>query len=227
MTQCFKCLFVSITLPFLFASCKAQTKQTTSDIDPIFQVFFKWKNDVLVNGSFVEVCPTVDEFEEIQDSSKYKQLSEANLFPKEYNVSFGYFNNDHKIDALFSFQNTICYGNAIGAIPPWLYNRPNYFVLITSNYEGYRISSNLIDVDKITTAIQKEVKASSVSISFEKIEGNGILSGTCKIWPDEKDENFEGLCCPSTLVFFQVDNNNRKISLFINDTSQEDYSLNF
>lgn len=220
-----KYVITLIIVSISFSACKAQTKQKPSDIDLIFQVFFKWKNEVLDEGIFVETCPTIDEFEEITDTLKYKQLSNANIFPKTYNVSFGNYNNDNRVDALFFFDNSICFGNAIGAYPPWLYNRPNYFVLVTSNYEGYRISSKEIDVNNITIAIQKKIGNSSVSVSFEKIEGKGLISGTFKAWPDENSNNYEGLCCPDKLYFFQVDIDNRKISIFISDSAKESYDI--
>lgn len=217
-----------ILLLFAFSiflkSCAGQTANDTN-IEKIYKVFNQWKKDVINDSTYLEKCPTTEEFESINDSVRREKLMNAHILPKTNTVSFGDFNGDNKQDALFSFPDYICYGFALGALPAWLINRPANFILITSNFEGYKITTKEIDDGEVSEAIRKSFKASGVSLSFTQIEGKDLISGTCKIWSDENSDSYLGLCCPDKLFFFTVDTYKRKISTYINEGESQSFDI--
>lgn len=219
-------IYLLFTFLVLLTSCTGQTVGET-DIDKIYKIFNQWKKDVISDSTYLEKCPTTEEFESINDSIRHEKLMNAHIFPTTYTVSFGDFNGDKKQDALFSFPDYICYGFALGASPAWLSNRPANFILITSNFEGYKITTKDIEEGEIHEAIRKSFKASGVSLSFTQIEGKDLLSGTCKIWSDENSDSYLGLCCPDKLFFFTVDTYKRKISTYINEGESQSFDIAF
>ncbi len=216
-----------VTLFVLLFSCTGKSQNNAIEIDKIFQVFNQWKKDVLKEGTYIETCPTIEEFEAITDTSKYEKLSYAHILPKYFSVSFRDFNGDGKQDALFSYADFLCMGNALGAIPGWLTNRSGGFLLVISNYEGYKIANNEIDISKIEQVVQNKLKATRISISFNEICDINSIRGICKVWSNEND-GFLGMCCPDKLFLITINTDENKIWLDINDyVNQTEFGISF
>ncbi len=224
-------LFLSISL--LSCNDKASTTQSeihkpnSTETDKIFETFEQWKKKVLSDSTYLLECPSVEDFETMGESARAEKLSQAHILPENYIVSFGDYNGDKKIDAIYSFPDYICYSNYVGHAPTNSYNRTGSFVLVTSTFDSYKNSSNEIEVEKIEKAIQKKFRASRVSVSLEKIDGEFLVSGTCKIWLDLNNKNFLGDCCPNYLLKVTINNGQREISTYINDDESEGYDIHF
>lgn len=207
-------------------SCNSQSQNIETENDKIFNEFNQWKSDVLKKGIFVDSCPTPEEFEAIKDTAKYNKLQNAQILPKEYSVSFGQFNDDNKIDALFSFSNLTCGIKnelAIRSIPG--IKKARNVILIESTPDGYEVSENIINFENIEQVIQKGLKAINASISITEIYKENSLRGVCKVWTRE---NFKGQCCPDKLFILTVDTKEKKIWLHINDYEyQTEYEINY
>jgi hypothetical protein len=214
---------IFIILPF--NSIKSQN--TEVETDKIFQVVSQWKKEVLKAGTYVEICPTKEEFDSfIDDNTKHEKLTNAIILPEDFTVSFGYFNGDSKKDALFSYRKATCYNNSIGRVTANSKNPNGGFLLVTSNYDGYKITNEKIDLDKVIAALYTKLQLIQVSISLTEIGGQGIVSGTCKGWASVNDGG-KGLCCPDVLYFITIDTNQNKIWLHISDEYWNDSLITF
>lgn len=216
-----------LILSTLFTSCGGKTQNIQSENDKIFEVFNQWEKKVLRDSTYLIKCPSVDDFESINDTARVEKLSRAHILPESYTVSFGDFNGDKKMDAIFSFPDYTCYSNYIGREPTNGYNRTGSFILVTSTFDGYKNSTDEIETNMIANAIQRKFKASNVSISIEKIEGEDLISGTCKIWVDSGNKDFLGDCCPNYLLFITINNAQRKLSAYINENESEAFDISF
>lgn len=226
----------TITLSIiLLLSCSSNTSENPSESkvssksekDKLFGVFEQWKKQVLNDSTYLLNCPSVEDFETLGESVRAEKLSQAHIFPENYKVAFGDYNGDKKEDALFSFPDYICYSSYIGRTPPNGYNRSGSYVLVTSTFDSYKNSSSEIDIEKIEIALQNKFMASRVSVSLDQIDGENILSGTCKIWLDRENINFLGDCCPSYLLSITVNNGQREISTYINEDEREAFDIRF
>ena len=207
-------LFSSLTIVFLVYSCNSNNG-VKKDNELIDDKFYEWKNEALKNKIYVYSCPTSTELESIENTAEYSKIQNARILPKEHSVSYGYFNDDDKIDALYSFSSCTC-GDKIEletrSIPGFTFD--NDLIMVESSSQGYNVIVDIIKTSKIEDIIKTKLSAIKTSLSINEIYGKHLLKGTCKIW---SSENSEGLCCPDKLYLITIDVNDKKIWLHIND----------
>lgn len=205
----------------IFNYCNAQyignnkIEENSFNFATIQNSFDIWKNSVIADSSFLFVCPKFEDFEKMNEK-RAEKLANANIFPKNVNISYGNFNDDYKIDALISFKNNTCYSNYSGRVAPNSYNSSYYSLLITSTFDSYE-SSNILKFNEIKKAIQNELNASRIEISLTEIKDVGVISGRCIIWNHFDDEDFLGLCCPNNLMYIDIDINENKIYVYLDE----------
>ena len=218
--------FILITFYLLVFSCTNKDKIIENTNDRINYEFNEWKKLALKNGYLIDYCITSEELEAIQDTAKYNRLQGSYFFPNKYTVSFGDFNNDDKIDALYSFSSYTCDIKSeltVRSIPGIQPDR--ILVLIKSDGDGYTVVENIINHNKVEQQIQKKLKAIKVAVYINEIYDENILTGVCKIW---SSDGSQGLCCPDKLYQITIDTKEKKIWLHINNyENQAQYELTY
>ena len=199
-----------LLLGIIFFSCNSHAQKKESENEKLYSRFAEWENNLIQSGEYVNDCPTAEDFEKISDKSKYNRLDRAKILPKNYSTSFGYFNDDDQIDALFSFSTYTCgIKNELTVRTLPGLEPEKVLVLVQSSPEGYKIKEKPINIQAIEALIQKKLQTKKISIDINKIYRNNSLTGICKIWLDD-------ICCPDTLYNITISLEEKKIWLHIN-----------
>lgn len=191
-------IIILCSIFIIFQSCKKENDKENVNIESMFKISEKWKQDLLSNKKIYLV---ENEEKALKDYEDQKSDYPVGL-PSYIDASFDDVNFDKKKDALFHFYPVdILHGTG-------MIGQSDFAILICTNDNEYIKHDDITDIieNKIKSHF-KDLNCYKVKIEFDGLR-EGFVVGSFTAWLKD-DAN----CCPTFKGVFEYDYSRKNVKI--------------
>jgi hypothetical protein len=193
-------IIILCSIFIIFQSCKKENDKGNVNIESMYKISEKWKQDLLSNKKIYLV---ENEEKALKDFLENKYDYYPVGLPSYIDASFDDINFDKKKDALFYFYPVDILHGTTG-----MFKQSDFAILVCTNDNEYNKHDDITEIieNKIISHF-KDLNCSSVKIEFDGLR-DGFVVGSFTAWL--KDDM---ICCPTYKDIFEYDYSRKNVKI--------------